>query len=91
MSRHEKDWMVSIAIARAHFSELLERVAQGETVTIIRRGTPIARMVPPQAAPTQKRATPAERAEAIRRWRETAREVTLGGLRNRDLLEEGRP
>lgn len=32
--------------AKTHLSALLERVAQGEEITITRRGRPIARLVP---------------------------------------------
>jgi prevent-host-death family protein len=36
---------VSVADAKAHLSELLERVERGETVEITKRGKPIARLV----------------------------------------------
>jgi prevent-host-death family protein len=39
---------VSIAEAKAHFSELVERAESGETVRITRRGKPVARLVPPE-------------------------------------------
>lgn len=35
---------VSVAQAKAHLSDLLDRVEAGETVTITRRGRPIARV-----------------------------------------------
>ncbi len=44
---------VSLAAAKAHLSELVERVAGGETVCITRRGKPIARIVAVQ--PERKR------------------------------------
>ncbi|MTE01932.1 type II toxin-antitoxin system prevent-host-death family antitoxin [Paracoccus sp. YIM 132242] len=44
--------------AKTHLSELLAAAEQGETVTITRRGTPVARLVP-VAGPT--------RPEALRR------------------------
>lgn len=37
---------MNIHEAKTHFSRLLERVALGEEVTIMRAGTPIARLVP---------------------------------------------
>ena len=37
---------VSIAEAKAHFSELVDRAEAGETVRITRRGKPVARLVP---------------------------------------------
>jgi prevent-host-death family protein len=72
--------------AKTHFSELLERVAGGEEITITRHGQPVARMVP-----VRRRATPAERRAAIDRWRKSAKGQTLGGLKVGDLINEGRP
>lgn len=72
--------------AKTRFSELLERVERGQEVTITRHGSPVARLVP-----VRKRATPQERREAIERWRKTAKGITLGKLRLRDLINEGRP
>jgi len=72
--------------ARTHFSELLERVENGEVVTITRHGQPVARLVP-----VNKAATRQERVAAIRRWRESSKSITLGGLKIRDLINEGRP
>lgn len=37
---------VSIAEAKAHLSELVERAEAGETVRITRRGKPVARLIP---------------------------------------------
>lgn len=36
----------SLADAKAHLSELLDRVAAGETLEITRRGKPVARLTP---------------------------------------------
>jgi len=71
--------------AKTHFSELLEKVEGGEEITITRHGTPVARLVP-----VRKRHTAAERAEAIARIRELSRGLSLGGVRIRDLIAEGR-
>jgi prevent-host-death family protein len=38
----------NVAEAKAHFSEILERVAAGEEILLTRRGQPIARVVPVQ-------------------------------------------
>ncbi len=35
---------VSVADAKAHLSELIERVSKGETVQITKRGKPVARL-----------------------------------------------
>lgn len=37
---------INIAEAKAHFSELVDRAEAGETVEIMRRGKPVARLVP---------------------------------------------
>ena len=37
---------VSIAEAKAHLSDLVSRAAEGETVSITRRGKPVAQLVP---------------------------------------------
>ena len=44
---------ISIAEAKAHFSELVERAEAGETMRITRRGKLVARLVPPE--PKKKR------------------------------------
>ncbi len=33
--------------AKTHLAQLLDEVAAGETITITRRGVPVARLVPP--------------------------------------------
>ncbi|HSM33677.1 MAG TPA: type II toxin-antitoxin system prevent-host-death family antitoxin [Anaerolineae bacterium] len=70
--------------AKTHLSELLDLAALGERVTITRRGKPVAMLVPISQEPS---VTPAEAATALRRLRVG---VTLGGVRLRDLIEEGR-
>lgn len=76
--------------AKARLSELLDRVERGEELIITRRGKPVARL-----GPIQTPATPGEdpavlrRREAIGRWL-TGPRPTLGGLKIRDLIEEGR-
>jgi len=52
---------VSLADAKAHLSELLDRVAEGDTVEITRRGKPVA-----QLAPARKRLVPID-AAALRK------------------------
>ena len=37
----------NVAEAKAHLSEILERVSAGEEVLLTRRGKPIARLMPP--------------------------------------------
>ena len=40
----------NVAQAKAHLSELLERVASGEEIVLTRRGRPVARLVPDHGA-----------------------------------------
>jgi prevent-host-death family protein len=72
--------------AKTRFSEILERVAGGEEFTITRHGSPVARLVP-----AKKQYTVEERRRAIQRMREISQRNTLGGLKIKDLINEGRP
>ncbi|HLI52469.1 MAG TPA: type II toxin-antitoxin system prevent-host-death family antitoxin [Thermomicrobiaceae bacterium] len=75
---------IGAAAARTHFSRLLREVEEGKSITITRRGTPAARLVPiSQPDRTQVQET-IEEIRAFRRGR------SLGGIRLRDLIEEGR-
>jgi prevent-host-death family protein len=71
--------------AKAHFSKLLDKVAAGEEITITKHGTPVARLVP-----VRRMSTPEERRAAIERIKKLASGLSLGGLKIRDLINEGR-
>ena len=71
--------------AKTHLSELLERVEAGEEVTITRHGSPVAKLVP-----VRRKATADERTAAIRRIQKLGAQLSLGGLKIRDLIDEGR-
>jgi prevent-host-death family protein len=72
--------------AKNNLSKLLDMVERGEEVTITRNGKPVARLVEPEpAADNRERARAA--AERIRKMRKGR---TLGGLKIKDLIEEGR-
>ena len=71
--------------AKIHFSELLQRVAAGEKITITRHGTPIARLVPVQRAFSEQ-----ERCAAILAMRQVAARNRLGGLPVKALIADGR-
>jgi prevent-host-death family protein len=71
--------------AKTHFSELLEKVERGQEVTITRHGTPVARLIP-----VKKTSTREERRAAIEHWIQSSKGITLGGLKVRDLIKEGR-
>jgi prevent-host-death family protein len=47
---------VNLKEARARLSDLVRTVEHGESVTITRRGKIVARLMPPETAPSQKKA-----------------------------------
>jgi prevent-host-death family protein len=71
--------------AKTHLSELLEKVEAGEEIVITKHGSPVAKLVP-----VKKEATAEERAAAIERIRNLAAGLSLGGLKVKDLIAEGR-
>jgi prevent-host-death family protein len=71
--------------AKTHFSQLLERVAGGETITITRHGMPVAKLVPVDAAADLQK-----HHEAVLRLKELRKKHTLGGLDWRSLRDESR-
>lgn len=86
MKGRKRNGTVGLYEAKTHFSELVDRVEKGEVITITRHGTPIAKLVP-----VTRDLTTEERQAAIRHWLEVSKGITLGGLKLRDLIEEGRP
>ena len=71
--------------AKQHLPTLLERVEAGETVVITRDGKPVAHLVPVPATGGRP-----DVSVLIERWRYSRKGVTLGGLKVRDLINEGR-
>jgi len=72
--------------ARTHFSRLLGRAEKGESITITRRGRPIARLIPapPREGVDVHRVIAAFQAYSRRQGR------TLGGLSTREAIDEDR-
>ena len=70
--------------AKTHLTRLLERVAAGEQITITRHGTPVARLVPLMPGGAQ------EIRETIAKVKQFSKGQTLGGLKIKDLISEGR-
>jgi prevent-host-death family protein len=71
--------------AKAHLARLLDRMARGEEICIIRNGRPVARLVSAAAVkPVDVRAVIAEIKE-FRKGRILGDDVTI-----RELIEEGR-
>jgi prevent-host-death family protein len=70
--------------AKTHLNELLQRASKGETIRITRRGVPVAKLTPPDDG---EKADVRSLAEAIRQLRKGA---TLGKIKMRELIDEGR-
>jgi prevent-host-death family protein len=71
--------------AKTHFSELLKKVEEGETITVTRHGVPVARIIPIDTS----REEGLSAMEILHRYRRERR-PTLGGISLRELIEEGR-
>ncbi|MBV9757124.1 MAG: type II toxin-antitoxin system prevent-host-death family antitoxin [Alphaproteobacteria bacterium] len=71
--------------ARNQLSALLDEVERGAEIVITRRGKPVARLVP--ATPGFDREKARGAAAGLR---EIGRTATLGGIRIRELIEDGR-
>jgi prevent-host-death family protein len=70
--------------AKTHLTRLLDRVAAGEQITITRHGNPIARLVPVRVTGSR------QLRETIARLKEFGKGQTLGGLKVKDMINEGR-
>jgi prevent-host-death family protein len=70
--------------AKTRFSELLRRVEKGERFVITRHGRPVAVLEP--VSPARRRNVK----EVIEALKEFRKNKTLGGLKIKDLIEEGR-
>ncbi len=71
--------------AKTKLGQLLDWVEAGEEVVITRRGKVVARLVPPGMAFDRERGR-----QAVQCIRDMRKGVTLGGLRIKDLVSEGR-
>ena len=70
--------------AKTHFSSLLDRVANGEEITITKHGKAVARLV--SAAPLEASA----QESAFQKLKELRRANTLGDISWKELRDEGR-
>jgi prevent-host-death family protein len=70
--------------AKTHLPRLLDEVARGEEITITKHGVPVAVLVP---SPGKGRRNTREVIEDLKEFRKGK---TLGGLKVKDLVEEGR-
>ena len=76
---------VGLFDAKTHLSALVERVAQGEEITITKHGVPVAVLIP---AVDRRRKDPRKIADRLRALRQGIR---LEGITIRQLIEEGGP
>ena len=71
--------------AKTHLPKLLNRVAQGERITITRHGKPVALLVPAESHP------PMPPDQAVKRLRTLRHGVTWGkAVSLKEAIEEGR-
>lgn len=85
MAIRQKHKTVGAYQAKTHLSELLEKVEAGEEITITKHGSPVARLVP-----VNKQTSADERVAAIERIRTLSTGLSLGGLKIKDLISQGR-
>jgi prevent-host-death family protein len=71
--------------AKNKLGQLLDLVEHGEEIMITRHGKEVARLVPPRGTFDREAAR-----AAAQRIRAMSKGVTLGGLRIKDLINEGR-
>jgi prevent-host-death family protein len=74
--------------AKTKLAELLDKVEAGETVTITRRGTAVAQLVPVRAA--DERARQKALTEEIKRWRVGKDRGAKPGSTISELIKAGR-
>ncbi len=76
---------IALFEAKNRLSELVNRVQAGEEIAITRRGKVVARLV----APTHEEAGQRAR-DAIASLRASRQGVSLGRIKSKDLIREGR-
>jgi prevent-host-death family protein len=72
--------------AKNKLGQLLDQVEHGGEIVITRRGRPVAKLVPAEPGLYREKAR-----RAVAGILELSRGVTLGGLKIKDLIDEGRP
>ncbi len=75
--------------AKTHLSALLDRVEAGESITITRHGTPVARLVGAKSQVADPNLL-ARREEAWRRFDDLTKDTRLEGVCLKDLIDQGR-
>lgn len=77
--------MGTIRIDKANFEEFIDRVRAGEEITLTDQEQPVARVIP------IRRHDPERIRRSIEEMRRMSERNSLGGLRIKDLINEGRP
>jgi|GEM_PF-322770 len=77
--------------AAAQFAEIMRRVRSGEQITITDHGVAVARIVPTEPVVLNEEEARARRVAAVKEIRELSKGQSLGGLKIKDLVNEGRP
>jgi prevent-host-death family protein len=72
--------------AKNRFGCLLDQVEHGEEIVITRRGKAVARLVPAEPGFDREKAR-----RAVAGVLRLSKGITLGGLKIKDLVNEGRP
>lgn len=72
--------------AKTKLGQLLDQVEHGEEIVITRHGRPVARLTSIEPGFDREKAR-----RAVAGILETSKGVTLGGLKIKDLINEGRP
>jgi prevent-host-death family protein len=75
---------IGLEETKTHLSEIISKVCDGREYTITRKGTPVARLIP--AEKPDKTAAK----QALIRAKKLREKLTLGNLKVKDLIEEGR-
>lgn len=71
--------------AKNTLGSLLDRVEKGEEIVITRRGKPVARLAPVRSALDIEKAR-----ETVEQIKEMRKGHSLGGLKIKELIDEGR-
>ena len=85
MPRSQDAHTVGAYQAKTNFSQLLDKVAAGEEITIAKHGAPVAKLVP-----VKVRTSPSERLTAIQRIQKLGEGLSLSPLKIKDLVAKGR-
>lgn len=70
--------------AKTHFSQLLDEVANGQSITITRHGEPVAQLIPAKPLRDTR-----ELYKLVEEIKQTRKGRSLGRIRIKDLTHEG--